>query len=87
MPEPRNGSLNLPRTRAQHGKRNSLEKIVTTRNLWILSLGLAGILQCGMALYHFALPYATLVLMHWIPIAASGDVPGDVARTIVGVPG
>jgi hypothetical protein len=28
-----------------------------TRKLWLASLGLAGVLQCGMAAYHFVLPY------------------------------
>ena len=30
---------------------------MTNRTLWCVSLGLAGVLQCGMAAYHFVLPY------------------------------
>jgi len=30
---------------------------MTNRNLWSVSLGLAGVLECSMAAYHFVLPY------------------------------
>jgi hypothetical protein len=30
---------------------------MNTRKLWLVALGLAGVLECGMALYHFVLPY------------------------------
>ena len=34
---------------------------MTNRTLWFVSLGLAGLLQCGLALFHFALPH----VMDW----------------------